>query len=106
MMFCFIFSGWERTSSPKSENYDRRVIDINNNITCFTDPDFTGTWVLTGNILSLTYNDGVDVITDNYTVSGNTFSSTLTDGQVVGVEQVSGEPVYLTCDITIIFTKQ
>ncbi len=81
-------------------------IDINNDITCFTDPDFTGTWVLNGNILSLTYTDGPDTITDNYVVSGNTFSATINDGEVVGVEQISGEPVYLTCDITIIFTKQ
>lgn len=99
----FVTLNANNTFTADSKGID---IDINNNITCFTDPDFTGTWVLTGNILSLTYNDGVDVITDNYTVSGNTFSSTLTDGQVVGVEQVSGEPVYLTCDITIIFTKQ
>ena len=99
----FVALNANNTFTADSKGID---IDINNNIACFTDPDFTGTWVLNGNILSLTYTDGPDTITDNYIVNGNTFSATLNDGQVVGVEQVSGEPVYLTCDITIIFTKQ
>jgi len=77
-------------------------------IECFTDPDITGTWVLTGNILSLTSTDPDTggLVTDNFTVVGNTLVYTLNDGEVVGTELTTGAPVYLTCDITLIYTKQ
>lgn len=75
-------------------------------IDCFTDPDYTGTWALNGSILSLTYTDEGEVFTDNYNVSGNTLSATVQGGEVVGTETTTGAPVYLTSDITIIYSKQ
>lgn len=77
-------------------------------ITCFTDPDLSGTWTLSGNILSLTYTDPEtgDVMTDNFNVVGNTLVYTINDGAVVGTEVTTGAPVYLTCDISLIYTKQ
>lgn len=77
-------------------------------IGCFTDPDVTGTWSLNGNVLSLTYTDSDtgEQITDNFNVVGNTLVATINDGEVVGTETTTGAPVYLTSDITIIYTKQ
>ncbi len=77
-------------------------------ISCFTDPDVTGTWILTGNVLSMTYTDSEtgQVMTDNFTVVGNTLVYTINDGAVVGTEVTTGAPVYLTCDISLIYTKQ
>ena len=75
-------------------------------ISCFTDPNYTGTWVLNGTILSITYTDEGVEYTDEYTVNGNTLTATISDGEVVGTETTTGEPVYLTTDLTIIYTKQ
>lgn len=82
-------------------------IDFSNNITqCYTDPDYNGTWVLNGNILTLTYVDGGITYNDNFTVAGagNSLSISAPDGEIVGIE--SGQPVYLTSNIQFIYTKQ
>jgi hypothetical protein len=73
---------------------------------CFTDPNVTGTWAINGNTLSLTYTDTGVQYTDDYTVNGNTISATTQDGEIVGTETGTGAPVYITSDITIVYTKQ
>jgi hypothetical protein len=73
---------------------------------CFSDPNVTGTWVLNSNTLSLTYTDVGVEYTDDYIVNGNTISATAADGEIVGTETGTGAPVYLTSDITIVYTKQ
>lgn len=75
-------------------------------VSCFTDPNFTGTWSLSGNTLSLTYLDEGVSYTDDYTVNGNTISASIASGEVVGTETGSGTPVYLTSNLTFIYTKQ
>ncbi|MGC4039737.1 MAG: lipocalin family protein [Flavobacterium sp.] len=82
--------------------------EIVQTIQCFSEAALTGTWSLSGTTLSLTYIDpdtGTPA-TDNFTVIGNTLQATLHDGQAVGTVMPGGEPVYLTCDITSIYTKQ
>jgi hypothetical protein len=81
--------------------------EVTQTISCFTDPDVNGTWTLSGTSLSLTSidPDTGEPVTDVFTVIGNTLQSTIHDGEVVGTA-TGGEPVYLTCDITIIYTKQ
>ena len=74
-------------------------------MSCFTDPDDTGTWSLVGNTLTLT-TAGTPPVVDTYTVSGNTISATANNGEVVGYDTVTNSPVYLTCNITIVYTKQ
>jgi len=74
-------------------------------MSCFTDPDDTGTWSLAGNTLTLT-TAGTPPVVDTYTVSGNTISATANNGEVVGYDTVTNSPVYLTCNITIVYTKQ
>jgi hypothetical protein len=86
---------------------DSKGIEININgtqIDCFEDPDITGTWTLNGSQLSLSYVDLGTPYTDVFTVSGNTLTYTVQDGEVVG--SANGNPVYLTSDITFIYTKQ
>ena len=75
-------------------------------ISCFADPNYTGTWALNGTILSLTYTDTGVEYTDNYTVTGNILTATISGGEIVGTETTTGAPVYLTSNLTIIFTKQ
>ncbi|MEO0036972.1 MAG: hypothetical protein RIQ59_183 [Bacteroidota bacterium] len=74
-------------------------------MSCFTDPDETGAWSLVGNTLTLTVL-GNPTTTETYTVSGNTISATAQNGQVVGYDALTHAPAYLTCNITIVYTKQ
>ena len=84
-------------------------IDINTNgatstIECFDEGNFTGTWALSGNQLSITYLDGGVEYTDVATLSGNTIVSNFQNGEVVGTTS-GGVPIYLTSNLQIIFTK-
>ncbi|WP_445715960.1 lipocalin family protein [Flavobacterium sp.] len=84
-------------------------LDINSNgststIECFDDGDFSGTWFISGNILSITYMDQGVEYTDEAVLIGNTIVSTFQNGEVVGTTS-TGEPVYLTSNLQIIFTK-
>ncbi|MDP5001973.1 MAG: lipocalin family protein [Flavobacterium sp.] len=88
---------------------DSKGIDINTNgttstIECFDEGNFTGTWALSGNQLSITYLDGGVEYTDVATLSGNTIVSTVQNGEVVGTTS-GGEPIYLTSNLQIVFTK-
>lgn len=83
-------------------------LDLNTGVStieCYDDPPITGTWSLSGNQLTFTYIDEGVPTSDVFTVSGNTLSYTVQSGQVVGTAS-GGEPVYLTSDITLIYTKQ
>ncbi|MQP53194.1 MULTISPECIES: lipocalin family protein [unclassified Flavobacterium] len=88
---------------------DSKGIDINTNgttstIECFDEGNFTGTWALSGNQLSITYIDGGVEYTDFATLAGNTIVSTVQNGEVVGTTS-GGEPIYLTSNLQIVFTK-
>ncbi|WP_395052058.1 lipocalin family protein [Flavobacterium sp.] len=75
-----------------------------NTITCENDPAFTGTWSLAGNLLTVTYVESGITYTDVFTSSGNTLVITEQNGQVVGT--ANGSPVFLTADISAVYTKQ
>lgn len=75
-----------------------------NVLTCFTDPATNGTWSLNGNQLTTNYMEGGISYTDVFTVVGNTLILTEQNGQVVGM--ANGSPVFLTSDITAIYSKQ
>lgn len=90
------------TANAKGIDIDLTVTP--NVITCSTDTDISGTWILTGNILKTTYIESGITNVDEFTVIGNTLSITANNGEVVGT--ANGNPVFLTADITVIFTKQ
>ena len=75
-----------------------------NVLTCFTDPSTNGTWTLNGNQLTTNYMEGGVSYTDVFTVVGNTLIITEQNGEVVGM--ANGNPVFLTSDITAIYSKQ
>jgi hypothetical protein len=86
---------------------DSKGVDINFNtnvLECYTDPSYSGTWILNGSTLSIVYVDSGITYTDNFTVSGNTLTYTLNDGEIVGT--TNGQPVYLDSDIQFVYTKQ
>lgn len=73
-------------------------------LTCFTDPSFSGTWSQSGSNVTFTYMDGGQSYSDTYVLNGTTLTYTLTDGEVVGT--AGGNPVYLTANIAVVYTKQ
>jgi hypothetical protein len=85
---------------------DRKGVDISvtNTLQCFTDPILTGTWVRSGSKLILSYTDGAEQFTDEYTISGNTL--TIRDEQGIIVDIPITTPVFLSSGITQVYTKQ
>lgn len=89
--------------------FDDKGIEIgfdgeNETVDCYDDGDVEGTWSVSGNAISFTYTFDGDVITDTFTLSGSTLTMTVQDGEVVGMS--GGNPVYVTADISAVYTKQ
>lgn len=95
----------DHTFVANSKGVDIDLNGTTQTLSCFSDPDETGAWSLVGNTLTLTVL-GAPTTTETYTVSGNTISATAQNGQAVGYDTVTNSPVYLTCNITIVYTKQ
>ncbi len=95
----------DNTFTATSKGIDIETNGTNETITCFVDPNITGTWSLSGNQLTLTYTEAGEQFTDVYTVSGSTLTLNITDGEIVGTTS-GGDPVYLDAEIDIVFTKQ
>ncbi|MES2863608.1 MAG: lipocalin family protein [Bacteroidota bacterium] len=86
---------------------DSKGVEIDlgtNTLDCFTDPVTIGTWAVSGSTLTTTYVDSGTTYTETYTISGNTLTYSLNGGEIVGT--AGGNPVYLTSNIQIIYTKQ
>ena len=73
-------------------------------LACYEDPLMNGTWSLSGNQLTLTYTDSGIVYDDVFTVVGNTLKISTQQGEVVGTTS-TGEPVYLTANLELVYTK-
>lgn len=100
----FITLNTNNTFTADSKGIEIDLSVTPNISTCFTDPDYTGTWALNSNILTLTFLDGTTTVNENYTVVGNTLVNTVNNGQIVGSS--GGNPIYVTSNITIIYSKQ
>lgn len=81
-------------------------VDISNSssIECFSDPDYTGTWTLNATVLKLTYTDAGVVVDELFSVSSNTLTYSVPQGQIVGTT-ASNVPVYLSTSYNIIYTR-
>lgn len=73
-------------------------------IECYDDGSTNGTWLITGNNVTFNYTFEGEVFSDTFTRVGNTLKYVIANGEVVGT--ANGEPVYLTTNIEIIYTKQ
>jgi lipocalin-like protein len=93
-------------NSNNTFSADSRGVEISGagTLTCYTDPVISGTWVVAGNQLAVTYTDGGEQYTDFFTVSGNTLKATTNDGEVVA--SIGGTFEYVPSNIEIIYTKQ
>lgn len=95
----------DNTFSSTSKGLDINIDGPVAILECYTDPTITGTWSQNGNNVTFTYVDGGQTYTDIFVLTGNTLTMTIPDGEVVGSAS-GGEPVYLTADISVIYTKQ
>ncbi|MBP9849265.1 MAG: lipocalin family protein [Flavobacterium sp.] len=100
----FITLNGDNTFVANSKGIDINIDGATSTIECFDEGNFTGTWALSGNQLSITYLDEGVEYTDVATLSGNTIVSTVQNGEVVGTTS-GGEPIYLTSNLQIVFTK-
>jgi len=97
---------FEATSKGVDINFEINNGVETTTIECYTDAPSIGTWATQGNNVSFTYTDeDGETYTDTFTRQGNNLIYTLEDGSVVGTAN-DGTPVYLTADITLIYTKQ
>ncbi len=79
-------------------------ISSSSSLTCFSDPDYTGTWTLNATVLKLTYIDTGVVVEELFSVSGNKLLYSVPQGQVVGTT-ATNVPVFLTTSYNIVYTK-
>jgi Family of unknown function (DUF6252)/Lipocalin-like domain len=92
------------TFTQTSKGLDIVTTGTTQTTSCFVDPDDTGTWSVSGNVLTLTYPSPTP--SEQLNISGNTLSATEPAGQVVGYVTPSTTPVYLTSNLSFVFTKQ
>lgn len=88
---------------------DGKGMDINiegtvPTIECIDDGNFSGTWILIGNQLTLSYIDEGEPVALTFTKTGNTLKYMLPNGEVVGTTS-TGEPIYLTSNLELVYTK-
>ena len=107
----FLTINANNTFTSDSEGVDISI-EVDNNgvevesIVCYEDAQISGTWSQVGNVITFTYTEEGEEYSDSFTVIGNTLQHTVNSGQVVGTEVTTGAPVYLTSNITLIYTKQ
>jgi len=81
-------------------------VEINGSaISCYVDPDINGIWSVSGSVLTISYVYGGVPVSDNYVISGNTLTYSVTNEDIVGTTS-GGSPVTLNGDISIVYTKQ
>ena len=93
------------TFTATANGLDIDIVGTVETITCFSDPSFSGTWSQSGNNITFTYMDAGQSYSDTYVLNGNTLTLTIQDGDVVGTTS-TGDPVYVTADIAVVYTKQ
>ncbi|HEX8268541.1 MAG TPA: lipocalin family protein [Flavobacterium sp.] len=77
----------------------------NPQISCMDDGNYSGTYEVSGNTVTMSYTSDGEVYTDQFEINNNSISYTVEDGAAVGVDN-NGNPVFITTDITIVYTKQ
>lgn len=87
-----------------SKGLDIEIVGTNSVLTCFTDPSINGTWTQFGTNIIFTYVDSGITVSDTFVLNGNTLTYTLNGGEIVGLS--GGNPVYLTSNISVVYTKQ
>ena len=71
---------------------------------CYTDPDITGTWVLNGTVLSLSYVEASVQNTEMFSVSANSLTYSVPLGEIVSTTSTN-VAVYLNSSYNIIYTR-
>lgn len=95
----------DNTFVISSKGIDIVTDGVNQSLSCFMDPNIMGTWTLSGNTLTIQYTEGGLQYSEQFIVSGNTLVYTLNNTEIVGTTSTN-VPVYLTADISIIYTKE
>lgn len=79
-------------------------ISASSAITCFSDPDYSGTWTLNATVLKLTYVDAGVIVDELFSVSATSLLYSVPQGQVVGTTAMN-VPVFINTSYNIVYTK-
>jgi hypothetical protein len=96
-----------KLNSDNTFTYDDKGIEINSNgitetIECYSYGQIAGTWVLSGNNIIFTETSGD---TYSWPYNGSNVTVTINDTDIVGTDS-SDNPVYVTGNISAVYTKQ
>jgi hypothetical protein len=94
----------DNTFVISSKGIDIVTDGVNQSLSCFMDPNIMGTWILSGNTLTIQYTEGGSQYSEQFIATGNTLVYTLNNTEIVGTSSTN-VPVNLTSDISIIYTK-
>lgn len=101
----FIQLNSNNTFTASSEGMEITLTDEGvEEVSCSDDGNFSGTWSASGNHITMTYSDGGDEYSDTFDINNNAITYSIQDGEVVGM--AGGNPVYVTTDISLVYTKQ
>lgn len=93
-------------SADNTFTTDVKYPEINftdNTLSCMSDPIVTGTWAVSGDQLTLTYDGGTNAPVV-YTISGNTLTTVITNVDII--TQTADIFDYFSGNVTKIYTKQ
>lgn len=79
-------------------------VSASNTLECYTDPDVTGTWVLSGTVLVLTYTEAGAPVVESFSVSGNSLTYSMPLGEIVSTTSTNAA-VYLNSSFNIVYTR-
>jgi hypothetical protein len=79
-------------------------ISSSSTLTCFSDPDYTGTWTLNATVLKLTYIDAGVIVDELFSVAANSLLYSVSQGQIIGTT-ATNVPIFITTSYNIIYTR-
>ena len=79
-------------------------VSTSNTLECYTDADVTGTWVLSGTVLVLTYTEAGAPVVESFSVSGNSLTYSMPLGEIVSTTSTNAA-VYLNSSFNIVYTR-
>ena len=91
----------DNTFTLDQKGVELTIIGTSETLDCYDDGEIIGTWSVSGNNLNLNaFGESV-----SYTINGNTIINAMNDADYVGTDS-SGNPIYLTGNVSAVYTKQ
>ena len=91
----------DNTFTLDQKGVELTIIGTSETLDCYDDGEIIGTWSVSGNNLNLNaFGETV-----SYSINGSTIINAMNDADYVGTDS-SGNPLYLTGNVSVVYTKQ